>query len=92
MYLYGPPTQKTGGSPPHIVVIVIDDLGWHDAPWNNPDSLAVNLGVHARQGVVLDRHYVHAKCSPSRAALLTGRYSGGSIIRIITSCTVEEVV
>lgn len=68
-------SKKTGGSPPHIVVIVIDDLGWHDAPWNNPDSLAVNLGVHARQGVVLDRHYVHAKCSPSRAALLTGRFA-----------------
>jgi len=61
--------------PPNIVLIVIDDLGWNDAPWNNPDSLAVHLGKYAREGVVLDRHYVHPKCSPSRASLLTGRYA-----------------
>jgi len=61
--------------PPHIVMMVIDDLGWNDVPWNNPDSLAVNMGHYARQGVILDRQYVHTKCSPSRAALLTGRYA-----------------
>ena len=31
-------------SPPHIVTIVVDDLGWGDVPWNNPESPAVHLG------------------------------------------------
>jgi len=61
--------------PPHIIVIVIDDLGWNDVSWHNPDSMTVHLGKYAREGIILDRHYVHTKCSPSRAALLTGRYA-----------------
>ena len=26
--------------------------GWNDVPWNNPDSLAVHLGEHARYRIV----------------------------------------
>ena len=58
--------------PPNIITIVVDDLGWADVPWNNPESPAVNLGRYANEGIILDRHYAHPKCSPSRAALLTG--------------------
>ena len=60
---------------PNIITIVVDDLGWADVPWNNPESPATNIGKYAKEGVILDRHYAHPKCSPSRAALLTGRFA-----------------
>ena len=60
---------------PNIITIVVDDLGWADVPWNNQESPATHLGKYAREGIVLDRHYAHPKCSPSRAALLTGKFA-----------------
>ena len=60
---------------PNIITIVVDDLGWADVPWNNPESPATYLGKYASEGIILDRHYAHPKCSPSRAALLTGRFA-----------------
>jgi hypothetical protein len=60
-------------SPPHIVLIVADDLGWNDVSWHNPAMRTPHLGALAtNHGVILDQHYAQPKCAPSRAALLTG--------------------
>ena len=62
--------------PPNIVVILADDLGFHDVPWHNTETLvAPSLTALSREGVVLEQHYSQSVCSPSRAALLTGRYA-----------------
>ena len=37
-----------GITQPHIVIILVDDLGFNDVPWKHPDSLAVNLGKYAK--------------------------------------------
>jgi len=68
-------TQIFAKTPPHIIIIVIDDLGYNDVPWNNENSLLKYMDSHSRSGVILPHHYVHAACTPSRAALLTGRYA-----------------
>ena len=59
---------------PHVVYILADDLGWNEVSWNNPGFLTPNLEKLASDGVLLNQSYVSPKCSPSRAALLSGFY------------------
>lgn len=59
---------------PNILYILADDLGWADVSWHNPVMLTPVLEGLARRGVILDNFYTQPKCSPSRAALMTGLY------------------
>lgn len=60
--------------PPNIVLIVSDDQGWADIGYNNADVFSPNLDRLAAEGVVLKQHYVMPQCTPTRVALMTGRY------------------
>ena len=60
---------------PHIVVIVADDLGYADCGFNGGTQIATpHLDRLAAAGTVFDSFYVQPVCSPTRAALMTGRY------------------
>ena len=64
-------------SPPNIVYIFADDMGYGDMACNNPDSRipTPNLDRLATQGMrFTDAHAPSSICTPSRYALLTGRY------------------
>ena len=66
---------------PNIVFILIDDTGYNDLGYNNRSSatpgrvLTPNLDNLADGGVKLDNYYVQPICTPTRAALMTGRYA-----------------
>lgn len=59
---------------PNIIVLLADDLGRHDVGWHGGEIPTPNLDKLAKGGTSLDAFYVQPVCSPTRAALLTGRY------------------
>src|SRR5690606_188974 len=66
--------QPTEPLRPNIVVMVADDLGWDDVGYHNDEIRTPALDALARNGVRLDLHYVMPQCTPTRVALMTGRY------------------
>ncbi len=58
---------------PNIVFLVADDLGWNDVGYHGSEIQTPNIDAIAESGVRLERHYSYPWCSPTRAALMTGR-------------------
>lgn len=60
--------------PPNIVLILSDDHGWADVGWHGTEIKTPHLDKLAAAGAKLEQFYVQPVCSPTRAALMTGRY------------------
>jgi len=61
---------------PNILLIVADDLGWSDVGWHNGFGKTPVMDRLVQEGVELDQHYVQPVCTPTRVALMSGRYPG----------------
>ncbi|MFK7850477.1 MAG: arylsulfatase [Akkermansiaceae bacterium] len=61
-------------APPHVVILLADDLGWADTGFNGSDISTPHLDRLAASGVRMNQFYVSPVCTPTRAALMTGRY------------------
>ncbi len=61
---------------PNIILIVADDLGWTDlGAYGSRYYESPNIDRLAREGMKFSAAYANPNCAPTRAALLTGRYS-----------------
>jgi len=70
--------KKNAKARPNIVILYADDLGYGDLRCNNPQRCKIdtpNIDRLAQQGMrFTDAHSSSGCCSPSRYALMTGRY------------------
>ena len=59
---------------PNVIVILVDDMGFSDVACYGSEIPTPNLDKLAAGGLRFTQFYNTARCSPSRAALLTGLY------------------
>lgn len=62
--------------PPHIVFVLVDDWGYNDVGWRSTDlsGKTPTIDALATQGIKLNHYYTQALCTPTRGALMSGRY------------------
>ena len=70
--------KENGGRPPNIVYILLDDVGFGEI---GMDELSVirgyktpRLSAFAKEGLSLQRMYSEPSCTPTRVAMMMGRY------------------
>ncbi|XP_067950758.1 arylsulfatase B-like [Watersipora subatra] len=67
-------TGSTAWKKPHVLFITADDLGYSDVGFRNKEIISPNIDGLAQEGVILSASYLQPFCTPSRAAILTGKY------------------
>jgi arylsulfatase A-like enzyme len=75
---------------PNVVVILIDDMGFSDLGCYGSEVPTPNIDTLAEGGVRFTQFYNTARCSPSRAALLTGLYPHQAGMGFLDNMVVEN--
>src|SRR5499427_6254881 len=65
--------SATPGRKPNIVFILVDNVGWGDFSCYGGTTPTPRIDTLASQGIRFNNYNVEAQCTPSRAAILTGR-------------------
>jgi arylsulfatase B len=67
-------TSAENKSPPNIVIILIDDVGWNDLSYNTKNLSQIstpNIDKLSKTGIRLKNHYVQTTCTPTVSRLLS---------------------
>jgi arylsulfatase I/J len=71
---FGSSIAEAAAERPSILFIMSDDQGYADVGFHGGIAQTPNLDRLREQGMELRRHYVQPQCTPTRAALMSGRY------------------
>ena len=66
--------RQNDAAKPNILMFVIDDLGWNDTSYKGSDIKTPTIDKFANEGIRLQQYYVQRFCSPTRSAIMAGRY------------------
>src|SRR5688572_3115916 len=69
-----PRAERGEAGRPNIVVVLVDDVGWSDLGCYGGEIPTPHLDALAAGGLRFTQFYNCARCSPTRASLLTGLY------------------
>ena len=70
----GAAAMASAAEKPNVVFILSDDQGYADVGFHEGIARTPHLDRLKEQGMELTRHYVQPQCTPTRVALLSGRY------------------
>ena len=76
LFLSGSILAQQSSKKPDILLIMVDDLGYHDVSYYGTGDLRTpNIDQLCRAGMRFDEFHANAPvCAPTRASLMTGRY------------------
>ena len=95
MIIVGQVESTQAQNQPNILVVITDDMGvdamsWYGIGEEQPNT--PNLDNLKNEGILFNNAWGYAKCSPSRATILTGRYgSKNGVIRAGPDLPLDEV-
>ena len=69
------PVSDAAIKKPHVLLLLVDDLGWADIGAYNAGYETKNIDNLIKSGIELTNYHVHFVCTPTRSALMTGQYA-----------------
>ena len=60
---------------PNFIFFLVDDLGYNDVGFHDSSIKSPVIDQLASEGMIIENNYVAPVCTPSRGAILTGKYT-----------------